>query len=217
MMLLVRKNTSSSIRMTHLVEGRIFMVLNRSIRDKIYLRQMRGIDGYLEHKVTIQKTLEGSEEMEDKREKLARLMSLNKMKQFRIMVIRNFFEQTGMTLTDEHFLTPDESIAARTMVYKLVKDCGNTQQLKNLGEVIEDLKTILGSNQHLKNERVVLLHYQDVKSGAIIITFADFSNHFEKIVAFLSGQDISVFQIEGNFGICFEAEEHHYLKTVWGV
>lgn len=70
MMLTVRKNTSSSIRMTHLVEGRIFMVLNRSIRDKIYLRQMRGIDGYLEHKVTIQKILEGSEEMESNRKKL---------------------------------------------------------------------------------------------------------------------------------------------------
>lgn len=59
----------------------------------------------MEHKVTIQKTLEGSEEMEDNREKLARFMSLNKMKQSRVVVIRNFFEQTGMTLTDEHFLS----------------------------------------------------------------------------------------------------------------
>lgn len=102
-----------------------------------------------------------------------------------------------MTLTNEHFLSPDESIIARTMVYKLVKDCGNTQQLNNLGEVIEDLKTILGSNQHLKNERVVLLHYKDVESGAIIITFAEFSNHIEKIIDFLSGQDIVFFKLKG--------------------
>jgi len=174
-------------------------------------------DGYLEYKVTIQKALEGLEEMEANKEKLARLMSLNKMKQFRIVVIRSFFEQTGMALTVEHFLSPDESITARTMVYELVQDCGNTQQIKNIGEVIGDLKTILGSNQHLKNERVVLLHYQDAESGAITFTFTEFSTHFEKIIDFLNGEDIVLFQVEGNFGICFESEEHNYLKTVWGV
>lgn len=155
--------------------------------------------------------------MENSKGKLARLMSLNKMKQSRIAVNRKFFEKTGMKLSDEHFLSPDASISVRTMVYKTVKDCRNTQQLKNLGEVIEDLKTIFRSNQHLRNERVALLHYQDVESGAIIITFAEFSNHFEKIIDFLGGQDVVIFQIEGNFGICFEAEEHYYLKSVWGV
>ncbi|RJX41701.1 hypothetical protein D3P09_07060 [Paenibacillus pinisoli] len=122
-----------------------------------------------------------------------------------------------MALTDEHFLSSDESITARTIVYGLVQDCGNTQQIKNIGEVIGDLKTILVSNQHLKNERVVLLHYQDVESGAITFTFKEFSTHFEKIIDFLDGEDIVLFQVEINFGICFEFEEHNYLKTVWGV
>lgn len=192
------------------------MVLNRSIRDKIYLKQTRGTDGYLEHRDTIQKTLEGFEIMGNNRENLRKLLSLNKAKQSRVLVIQQFFELTGMHLSDEQFLSPNETTTARTMIYKLVKDNGNTQQLKRLGEVIEDLKTILGSNQHLKDEKVIILHYQDATSGAIIITFSEFLNHIEEIIEFLSGQDVVVFQIDGDFGICFEAEEHNYLKTVWG-
>ncbi|OKQ00002.1 hypothetical protein [Paenibacillus sp. P46E] len=136
--------------------------------------------------------------MGNNRENLRKLLSLNKAKQSRVLVIQQFFELTGMHLSDEQFLSPNETTTARTMIYKLVKDNGNTQQLKRLGEVIEDLKTILGSNQHLKDEKVIILHYQDATSGAIIITFSEFLNHIEEIIEFLSGQDVVVFQIDGD-------------------
>lgn len=155
--------------------------------------------------------------MEEGRERLIRLTSLNKTKQSRSAVIRNFFEKTGMTLSDVQFLSQGETATARTMAYKRVKSCGKPQQLKNLGEVIGDFRKILELNQYLKDEKVIVLHYLDAESGAIIITFGDFSNLFEKIIDFLEDQDIIVFQTKGNFGICFEAEEHLYLKTVWGL
>ncbi|WNS43297.1 hypothetical protein [Paenibacillus sp. MMS20-IR301] len=133
------------------------------------------------------------------------------------MVINKFFDYTGMSLTDEYFLNPEESITARTMVYNLVKKYCNTKPLKDIREVINDLKSILGSNQHMNNKKVALLHYHDVESGALSLTFSEFAAHFEGIIEFLSGQEIVLFQIEGDFGICFEAEEYNYLRTVWGI
>lgn len=144
-------------------------------------------------------------------------MTLNRMKHSRREVIRIFSEKTGIVLTEDHFLNPDETDTVRSLIYMKVKDCSISYQFESIGEVIEDFKIIFEANQHLRDERIILLHYLDVESGAIVIKFTELSTHFEKIIDFLGNQDIVVFQNEGNFGICFEAEEHNYLKTVWGI
>jgi hypothetical protein len=159
----------------------------------------------------------GLEKMEDSREKMFRIKAMNKMKKSRIVVSRNFFNKTGIVLSDEHFLSLFETTTARTMLYMMVKNCDDTKSIQNLVEVIEDLKTILGTSQHLFKDNVILLHFEDIDSGAIIITFSEFSNHYVEIIKFLNGNDVVVFQNKGEFGICFEVEEHAYLKTVWGI
>lgn len=154
--------------------------------------------------------------MENRNEKLAKLISLNKMKQSRLLVIRDFLAKTGMILSDENFLFLEETADARTMVYQMVRRIGKPLQLKNLSEVITKLKNIIELNQLLKDEQLILFHDRDAESGALMITFTEFSCYYKEIIDFLGDQDIIAIQLKGNFGICFEAEEYSYLETVWG-
>lgn len=158
---------------------------------------------------------------ENKKERLAQLLTRNKIRLARDALIKRYQKELGYQLMSEQFIDFDVSLRIKQAVYHKVRDL-QSQKVVEFG----DFQDVLNTLNQLKQKMIrlseeVIFYYLDrsyregVETGGIKIRIEDFWEMLGKM-SNNPGSDIITVEESLVFGICIEPEEYSYLLTTWG-